>query len=49
MFHHAKVKRQLLRCQPFKQSEHKGPLIRGDKVIGVFNAAGAALNVLESA
>ena len=49
VLHQPQVKRQLLRRQPFEQGQHIGRLIGSDKVVGVLNAAGAALHGLESA
>ena len=49
VLHQPQVKRQLLRRQPLEQGQHIRRLVCGDKIIGVFNAAGAALHMLESA
>ncbi len=49
VLHQPQVKRQLLSGEPLEQSQHHGRLVRGDKIIGVFNAAGTALHMLESA
>lgn len=49
VLHQPQVKRELLRCEPLEQGQHIGRLVGGDEVIGVFNAPGAALQVLECA
>ena len=49
VLHEVQVKRQLLKAQPLKQRQDVLPLIGIDKVVGVFNAASAALDALQLA
>ena len=49
MLHQIQIKRQLLVAQTFKQREHIFALIGGGKVIGVFDAAGNAAQLLQLA
>ena len=47
VLHQPQVKRQLFGGQPLKQSQHQRRHIGGDKVVGVLNAARAALHFLQ--
>ncbi len=51
VFHQLQIKRQLLKVQPLKQRQHivmgLAVTLGGDKIIGVLDAAGAALQALQ--
>ena len=49
VLHQAQIKGKLLGGQALEQGQHIGTLVGGNKVIGVFNAPGAALHVLKTA
>ena len=49
VFHQLQIKRQLRTCQPLEQGYHKGALVGGGEVVGVFDAASAAFQILQLA
>jgi hypothetical protein len=49
MLHQIQIKRQLLMCEALKQREHIAARFCINKIVGVFNAALAALEIGHSA
>jgi hypothetical protein len=49
VMHQAQIKRQLLGAQALEQREHEAPMRGADEVVGVFDAAGDALQLGERA